>query len=339
MHSGCSFTMNETLYSPIRNNDKQSIERAKPSCHRRYEPKYSKRSVNIPIARRLEAILRKWDPNKCQFMTQLRRNGGSILMRVHNDGTKRYKMLLPRRLSIRVEREQTIRCLLKAILNNVEYSPNATFLFECMSSIEELAKQIGQLHEYEPGYDATEDSIGHRHGRKAYDPVLGALDDLEAAGLMLVVRGWDKETKQYKASRIFLMPKLFQSLGMTAKETKYLLAGKAKAERRAEKQFKRSRPYSENMASIDNQKLLSLLNYNKRWFNGEFEDQPEKEKLAKDFINSIKPDAVSPEQEFRLLDQQTPRIIFITAEQAIKESHPNIDRLEYIKLVTNRLRH
>ncbi|WP_339140492.1 hypothetical protein [Pseudoalteromonas galatheae] len=327
--------------------ENRRVERSKPSCHRRYEPSYDKPMVNIPIARRIDGILKKWDPNKCDQIKKLRRDGGSILMRVYNDGTKRYKSILPRRLTIRLEREQTIRHLLRAIFNNVEYSPNATWLYECMSSIEELAKMIGQLHEYQACYDVVDGKkTQYRHGRKAYDCVLGALEDLEAAGLILVVRGWDPEVKQYKASRIFLQPNLFKSLGMSAKETRYLLAGKAKSDKANGKVFKRSRPFSDKMATINNAKLTSIMNYNRRWFKGEFEDLALKDKekqrleLLEKFTPSNKeiPKKSETERQYIELCNSMSPIQIMHIESSVREAHPEAYGDEFIELVMRRLK-
>lgn len=316
------------------------IEKRKLSCHRHCTPEYNKHYVNTPIIKRLGAIINKFDWHKCKPIMDLRRSGGSILMKVSSQGAKRFKTLMPRRLKIRAEREETLTCLIKAIVNNVEYSPDARYIYECMLSIEELAKEIGQLHEYKAGYD---DNGKYRHGRKAYDPVLGALEDLEASKMILVVREFDKETKQYKASRLFLTPTFFQSLGLTAKETKKMIAARNRYNAKNKVKYRRVRPLSDKMANIDNKALESLFFYHRKWFNGELEADTIEEKAKRQLEKIATPKERTPldiaKQDYFKFTQQMPSIMVTIAESEVKKAHPNLAPLEFYPLVIARLKH
>ncbi|MBO9492210.1 hypothetical protein J7384_17750 [Endozoicomonas sp. G2_1] len=328
----------------------------KISCHRHYPPIYKKPMVDLAVVQRIQGILKKFNWHKSDAMMDLRRNGGSIVMRTYQDGSKRFKSLPPRRLSIRSEREETLNELLKAIFNTVEYSSEANHVLECMASVEELAKMIGQLHQYEPGYDGENGQ--YRHGRKSYDPVLGALHDLEAAKLILVVREFDKEAKQYKASRVFLCPLLFKELGLSGSDTKKLVSTKQRYDAKRKKVYKRSRPLTDNMANINNSALESVLHLHKRWYNGELEAEAieakkqamkwSDQKLSPESIEHIAADLFNQLEGASALEiakrdyyswcQQYPRYMILSAEQSVKQDSPDISPPEFYDLVKSKIK-
>lgn len=161
--------------------------------HRRYTPHFDRQMVNLPIARRLAAAIKKHSWSRNRWIRTLRRDGGQLIRQVYKDGSKRIKTIKPRRASIRAEREQTMTELALATAYFVDYDPNAPYLFEVHASTEQLAEAIGQLHRYAPGYDG--DNGQYRHGRVSYDPVLGALEDWAAAGLIVLVSEYDADRK------------------------------------------------------------------------------------------------------------------------------------------------
>ncbi|MEC4091629.1 hypothetical protein [Pseudoalteromonas rubra] len=333
--------MDKAIFSKLPPKKIEWTHRADKKVHRHSAPSFERPMVNVQLARTMDRILAKWNVSISPAIRELRRNGGSILRRVYNDGRKKYKQLLPRRLTVRLEREQTINCLLRAIFYTTEYSPNAKFMFECMASVPELARMIGQYNEYEKNYDA-EGAENYRHGRVAYDAVLGAIEDLEASGLLLIVREFCKEAGQFKAMRIFLTPKLFQEFGLTGSQVKHLVAGKVLGDKKQQKKFRRQRPVTDKMASIENNRLLSLLNFNRRWYNGEMDPEhlrtKSAEKLARERAQREAETPVSDiERRYRLLEQSLPRYQVIQAENLVKAEHPGIDRIEFIELVTHRL--
>jgi len=249
---------------------------AQTAGKRRLTPCFDAVMVNHPIATRLDAILTKHDWSKNRYIAKLRESGATLVRKRHQDGTAKTKIIAPRRASIRAERCETMTHLARAIFYRTCYDPDAPFLFECKASVPELAKMIGQLHQYQPGYDG--DNGQYRHGRISYDPVLGALEDWAAAGLILLVTEYDKKVMQYKASRIFLRPQFFKSFGLSMKATKTMLhsakqwmvkhglVNEARKERAAEtlRQTQDGR-----IAGLDRPSLRNLLARLKREFTGE----------------------------------------------------------------------
>ncbi len=312
--------------------------REKAECHRWHVPSYEKPLVNIPIMNQMKGKLLSFDWHKCPPMAALRANGGKVLIKYNKEGEKVFRFLPARRKSIRTEREETLRFLTLAIMNNVEYSYGATYLHECMLSIQELAQAIGQLHKYEKDY--TKDGK-YRHGRVSYDPVLGAIDDLEAAGLILVVREFDHDSKQYKASRIFLTPLMFQSLGMTGKDTKKLMdAHKKYNHKHSKPKFRRSRPLTSKMANINSKGLISQLNYHRRWFNGELEAETLEEKYKAQLEQLPGNNELSEAKKITLkwnhILSTLPLVQYYGAEESIKKEHPELTQIEVYQRLIDR---
>jgi hypothetical protein len=231
---------------------------------------------NHPIAKRLDALLTGHDWNRNRFIRKLRKEGGQIRRRKNEDGTWSVKTIAPRRLSIRTEREQTLNALARAMIYRADFDPDAPYLFEVRASVEELARMIGQLHEYAPGYDG--DDGQYRHGRKSCDPVHGAIEDMEAADMLVIVRQWDSEQGTYKASRIFFKPNFFRGFGLTMDDTKSMLAHVRKWQEkhnltetaRQKRQAHLLRMSDEpRIANMDRPSLRNLLARLRREFTGE----------------------------------------------------------------------
>lgn len=253
-----------------------AIEQVKTRGKRRLAPCFDQVMVNHPIATRLDAILSKHDWSKNRYIAKLRETGATLVRKRHQDGAAKVKVIPPRRASIRVERCETMTHLARAVFYRTCYDPDAPFLFECKASVPELAKMIGQLHTYQPGYDG--DNGQYRHGRKSYDPVLGALEDWAAAGLILLVTEYDKQAMQYKASRIFLRPQFFKSFGLSMKATKSMLHSAKKwmikhdlveDARKARQAETLRQTDNERIAGLDRPSLRNLLARLKREFTGE----------------------------------------------------------------------
>lgn len=334
-------TLQDNVSAPLTSETLPKAKRKKPSCHRHYKPKYKKKLVNIPVMNRIKGKLLSFDWHKCAPMVQLREKGGKILVKYSKEGDKIYRYIKPRRASIREEREETLDKLLLAIMNNVEYAYGAKYLHECMLSVKELAKEIGQLHSYDKGY---QEEGGYRHGRVSYDPVLNALDDLEAAGLVVVVREFDKESAQYKASRIFLAPLMFQSLGMTGKDTKKLMDDHKKYNHKNSKpKFRRSRPLSNKIANITGKGLLSIFDYHRRWFNGELEAETLEEKYTAQLKQFVGKKELSLEQkltiEYNQMLNDLPQVLIFRTTDKIKAETPDISQADLQKALIDRLKH
>ncbi|OCH60908.1 hypothetical protein A6D98_09925 [Aliivibrio fischeri] len=302
------------------------------SGSRRYTPSFELPMVNHAIARRLDAVLSAHNWNKNRFMRKMRIEGKVINRQKLKDGTWKTKTLPPRRASIRIEREQTLDALTRAMIYRADYDPDAPFLFEVKSSVEELARMIGQLHEYAPGYDGENGK--YRHGRLACDPVHGAIEDMEAADLIVVVREFDSESKTNKAKRIFFKPNLFKSFGLTMEDTRKMLSAarkwqekhgllhSAKKKRQAEvlRQCE-----SDRIATLDRHSLRNLLGRLKREFTGankhtkQVMDTHHRIKEAVKKVSSTKDDRSTTDIELRNIAMQLPPIQVMTAKNKVKE--------------------
>lgn len=135
------------------------------------------------MGKEISAALNKHDWNKNEYLKNLRKR-------------KRQK------LSIRSERRETLYALAYELIAFADYSIDSDYLFEVMTNVETLAKNIKQLHVYPSG-------------RKAYDPVTNALKMLEEAGLIIILREMDHISKQRKAMRMWLKPEFFYAFGFT----------------------------------------------------------------------------------------------------------------------------
>jgi hypothetical protein len=178
---------------------------------RHHAPEFSPgKKVRNVIARAVINKLNAHDITRNSSLNRLRTQGGIIL-----GGKNKERIIPPRPNKIRVEREETLREVQKALVFRADFSDSDEFFLEVKASVAQLARDIGQLHHYEKDYNGTGQ---YRHGRYTYDPVKKALVDLEAAGLIVVQRKYNVSTKQYYANRIWLTPQLFIELGIHRKE-------------------------------------------------------------------------------------------------------------------------
>ncbi|MDG6882840.1 IncFII RepA protein family [Phocoenobacter uteri] len=155
--------------------------------HRNHTPVIRKNS-KFALGKELSAIVNIHDWNRNRYLLKLRKNK-------------------KQRLSIRSERRETLYALVNELIEYADYSIDSDYLFEVMTNVERLAQNIRQLHIYPSG-------------RKSYDPVIKALRMLEEAGLIIILREMDHQTKQRKAMRIWLRPEFFYSFGFSKKRLK-----------------------------------------------------------------------------------------------------------------------
>ncbi|MTC74235.1 hypothetical protein GKR75_08150 [Providencia sp. wls1919] len=167
-------------------NSNESITVSRSKIHRHYKPKFTGVLPKLVPVRRFAAALKGHDWNRNPHLYKLRAERNQ-------------------RISIRSEKRETFYALALAMIANADYNPESEYIFEVMCSTEQLADMCSQLHKYESG-------------RISYDPTLHAIHDWEAAGLILVDREQDKETKQNKAQRIWIKPAFFHGLGFSIKE-------------------------------------------------------------------------------------------------------------------------
>jgi len=320
---------------------------------RRYIPKFELPMVGHPIARRLDALLSGHVWSKNRFIRKLRKEGGEIKRRKLSDGTWKTKTIPPRRLSIRLEREQTLDALTRAMIYRADYDPDAPYLFEVKASVEELAGMIGQLHEYAPAYDG--EAGQYRHGRKACDPVHAAIDDFEAADMLVVVREFDAENKTYKAKRLFFKPNFFKGFGLSMDDTRKMLAASRKwqeknGQLKSAKQKRRDEfvrlAESDRVASLDRHSLRNMLARFKREFTGankhtkrEMDAHHRLKQAVKKAHAEERDDRSETEIKLRKVMQLIPPSSVHIAKQKIKQEHnltsgPEFDNLLLAMLET-----
>ena len=274
-------------------NSNIAFDGAMNSIHRRNAPSFTRDMVDNVMAKRLDAILTTHSWSKNRYMRKLREEGKTLVRKMVDGKPVKTKVIPPRRVSIRSEREETLNALVRAMIYVTDYDPDAPFLFEVKASVEELATMIGQIHYYEAGYDGENGQ--YRHGRVAYDCVLGAVEDMAASTLILAVYEFDKKAKQYKAMRIFLRPEFFKSFGLSMKDTKKMIeaarkwrkkkgikvVNKAKERRKAETIRLSSH---ERISGLDRPSLKNLL----ARFRREFTEQEKEVDQVRDAETRVK---------------------------------------------------
>lgn len=244
------------------------------------------------------------------------------------------------RITIRSERRETYDALASAIFVNCDYNPDSDYLFEVMVSVEELAKQVGQLHVYESG-------------RKSYDPVLHALLDWEKAKLIVIDRDKDPETKQWKAMRIWITAEFFKEFGFTVPEVRKMLTDYRRwMEKHGVRETNKER-YAKhilrltkaNIANLDNKhSLKNLLKKIKRLIIGDEElnrekahiEQALKEKV--ELANSTKSEIVRPYfNAYVAWANKQPRFNVIKLENEVKRDHPTLTDEDFYQRLLERI--
>ena len=113
------------------------------SVHRHLTPHFDLKAEN-PIAKILMTHIEKHDFQRNSFLNKARYAGGMI-----NLGFSSVKVTV-RTNRMRIEREQTIRETLKALVYCASYKLNSNSLFEIKMSVKSLDKQVNQLHISDP---------------------------------------------------------------------------------------------------------------------------------------------------------------------------------------------
>lgn len=209
--------------------------RAARKVHRHHQPQFCGTVPRSVAARRFCAVLAKHDWNRNRFIVALRQRNGQ-------------------RLAVRSERRETFDALAMAVLAYCDYNPDNEYLFEVMCGVEQLARLTGQLHQ-------------GANQRKTYDPVLKALRDWERAGLIIILRGFDPETRQYKAMRIWVRPAFFDGMGISLAALRdTVTAFRRWLERKGLRETRHTlyarhvlRIANSNVAQLDNHHSLKLL--------------------------------------------------------------------------------
>lgn len=119
------------------------------------------------------------------------------------------------RETIRLDRCEVLSVLVPTLIAYCDFSPANDYLFEVRANVEHLAQMCNQSYLY---WDKKE---GKRRTR--YDTVRKALLMLEDAGLITVLRQFDKKGRKHKPMRIWLNVEFFLMFNVTEQQLKKLL--------------------------------------------------------------------------------------------------------------------
>lgn len=116
---------------------------------------------------------------------------------------------------IRRDRREVLSVLLPTLIAYCDFSPASEYLFEVRANVEHIAQMCNQAYEY------WSEKEGKRRIR--YDTVRNALDMLESAELITVLREYDKQGRKHKAMRIWLNVEFFLMFGITEKQLRKIV--------------------------------------------------------------------------------------------------------------------
>ncbi len=302
---------------------------------RHHKPCFDTPMLRHPAARRLEGALKVHNWSRNRHIKKLRKEGAELNRGKRRDGTTRIKKIAPRRAAIRRERDETLTALVRAMIYRTDYNPTAPYLFEVQCCVEELARMIGQLHVYAPEYDGEDGQ--YRHGRKSCDPVHGAIEDMEAADMLFVVREFCSEAGMWKAMRIYLKPNFFTGFGFSLDDVRDILSvtkkwqekrGFIKTAKQKRQSTVLAKAKSERIASLDRVSLQNLMTKIRREFTGEdkhTQEVMEAHNEVKRELNVRKAQQKSEQEQIEkhiyAIEQMLPRIQVITIQQDIKKQH------------------
>lgn len=306
------------------NESVDSQVRSRKSVHRHHIPEFVGKMPDSVAAKRFAAALEQHNWNRNKHIFKLRRECNQ-------------------RVSVRSERRETLDALVMAIISTCDYNPDSEYLFEVMCGTHDLAKATNLLHRTDSG-------------RLTYDPVLNALKDLEKAGLLIIVRGQDPETKQNKAMRIFLKPELFEGLGFTVDELRKIVTDYRRwMEKKGLRETGKQR-YSNHVARIarsnvasldDKHSLKKLLRKIKRHVLGVNEDEGKAlisdiEKKLQDSEAALKTAPVKIATPYYAAytawKNKTPPAQVFPLEAGVRRDNPGITGEPYYKALLERIR-
>lgn len=156
------------------------------------------------------------------------------------------------REAIRRERREVLEVLFATLLSYCDFSPASTYLFEVRANIEHLAKMCNQA------YLSWDNKNGKKRVR--YDTILNAIDMLEEAELITVLREYDKTGKKHKAMRIWLNVEFFLMFGITEKELRKLLVDFHKYQFVNNKLDKTFKEYEKHLAKLEHKGVADIKN-------------------------------------------------------------------------------
>ncbi|WP_167740727.1 RepA family replication protein [Muribacter muris] len=119
------------------------------------------------------------------------------------------------REAIRRERRETLDVLIPTLVAYCDFAPSSELLFEVRANVEHIAKMCNQAY-------TSYDSVSNKY-RVRYDTVLNAIEMLEEAELITVLREYDKQGQKQKPMRIWLNVEFFLMFGITEKQLREVL--------------------------------------------------------------------------------------------------------------------
>lgn len=119
------------------------------------------------------------------------------------------------RETIRRDRREVLSVLIPTLISYCDFSPASPYLFEVQANVEHIAKMCNQA------YESWDEKAGK--SRIRYDTVRLALEMLEAAELITVLREYDHQGRKHKAMRIWLNVEFFLMLGITETQLRKIL--------------------------------------------------------------------------------------------------------------------
>lgn len=193
-------------YRPSKRGEFNTLRKGLSKIHRRYTPAFDTSKQPKGIEAQLFACIRNHDWNRNQALIALRQKGYTPFSRQFDPNF----IPQPRRLGVRSESREALTAMAFALAANCDYTPSNEYMFEITVPFEDIARQMGVLHKYE-------------NGRVACDIAYHALRVTEEMGHAIVVREFDKDSRQYKPMRIFLTVEFFTSKGISLDHLKNML--------------------------------------------------------------------------------------------------------------------
>lgn len=156
------------------------------------------------------------------------------------------------RETIRRDRREVLTVLVPTLISYCDFSPTSSYLFEVRASVEHIAKMCNQT------YESWDNKAGK--SRVRYDTVRGALEMLEAAELITVLREYDKQGRKHKAMRIWLNVEFFLMFSITEKELRKLLVDFHKYQFVNNKLDKTFKEYEKHLAKLEHKGVADIKN-------------------------------------------------------------------------------
>lgn len=154
------------------------------------------------------------------------------------------------RETIRRDRREVLTVLVPTLISYCDFSPKSSYLFEVRANVEHIAKMCNQT------YESWDNKAGK--SRVRYDTVRGALEMLEAAELITVLREYDKKGRKHKAMRIWLNVEFFLMFGIAEKELRKLLVDFHKYQFVNNKLDKTFKEYEKHLAKLEHKGVADI---------------------------------------------------------------------------------